>query len=224
MERWLCAVRIEAVPPWASASIALARTLFNRTYWFAWCIVPSLFVMTPISLKRINGSKVVRSDGKSEMTTIANTIGQNNTINWKPAPGQMTLKGANGTNWTAKRFPFSFGGLIYKYFCTSGIDFWHSRDFFLAKYSDFFLKSILKTSRKYYFPECGLLIGVELKSAKAAFDAAFLGANTGASYSFTEELTEPVSKTVTNIFEKTQNKLLVKFLYRMELLYVRVVQ
>lgn len=64
----------------------------------------------------------------------------------------------------------------------------------------------------------GLLIGGELRSREVAFSVVFLGTKTGASDSFTEELIKPISKTVTDIFERTQNKLLVKSLYRKKLL------
>ena len=65
-----------------------------------------------------------------------------------------------------------------------------------------------------------MFLGEELKGRTVAFNVAVLGAKTGASYHFMEELIQPVSKAVTNIFERTQNKLLVKLLYRMKLLDV----
>lgn len=73
---------------------------------------------------------------------------------------------------------------------------------FEEEYSDFFVKllSIILKQTKQYIPVEDLLIG--------------------ASDSITEELTKPVSKSVTSISEITQNKLLVKFLYQMKLLGV----
>lgn len=54
-----------------------------------------------------------------------------------------------------------------------------------------------------------------------AFSVVFLGAKTGANDSFTEELIKPASKTVTSIFERSQNKLLAQSLHRMKLLDVQ---